>query len=67
MVRGAQGNVGEQVSLCSNLLAFCCCYENVFHSSIAITTKEIIELSSLAKTVNFWNEIFFGEFFDGIP
>ena len=25
-------------------LPFCCCYENVFHSTVAITTKEKIEL-----------------------
>ena len=44
-----------------NLSTFCCRYENLIHSSVAITKKKIIELNSFARSDNSWNDIFLGD------
>ena len=44
-----------------NLLLFCRRYKNVIHFFVATNTKEVIELKSLTKTDNWWNEIFLDE------
>ena len=44
-----------------NLSPFCRRYKNVIHSSVALATKEIIELQSWARTDYLRNEIFLYE------